>query len=109
MKGLTGRIQYKIKEEEKETGALYQNNLKGRIQDKEEEEIFSKTESLYQNHFKVESIKLKEKPIAFNEDNLKTLDDEISSMVGHSGAGTQERICKICGKVGKVKIALHIM
>ena len=81
MKGLTGRIQYKIKEEEKETGALYQNNLKERIQDKEEEENLLKTESLYQNHFQVESIKLKEKPIAFNKDK-KTLDDEISSMVG---------------------------
>ena len=80
---------------------------------KEDGETLSKKIALFQNQLNLESKNPKElgdhedTTIVLNEHTVNTLDDEISSMIGYSEDGRQERICKICGKVGKVTTVRH--
>ena len=87
--------------------------LKGlteRDEDKEEDhEILLKKKYLFQNRLNFESSNVKDNgnhkdlmTVALSANNVKTLDDEINSMIAHNGSGEMARSCKICGKVGKV-------
>ena len=75
----------------------------------EDREILLEKGDLFQNHLNVESSNVKDNSnhkdsmtVALSANNVKTLDDEINSMIALNGSGTRARFCKICGKVGKV-------
>ena len=81
---------------------------------KEDCETLSKKVASFQNNLNVGSKNPKElgghqdTTVVLSENNVNTLDDEIKSMIGYIGDGKgQERICKICGKVGKVTTVRH--
>ena len=79
--------------------------LTGRDEVKEDNhEILLKKEGLFQNHLNVESNgnHKDSMTVALSANNVKTLDDEINSMIAINRSGTRARFCKICGKVGKV-------